>query len=142
MKLLVVVTPPSIYHEGCLPPHVSHHNALSSPFPDTRMLSHFPKVLHRPERPSICSPSINPPLTAFSSAPPPWRTVQRQGAFRSIYVRVPACCIGGTVGGGGFPPPKRPRCTGHAGAENGPAFSSSSQLVPGIPHPGSSAGLP
>ena len=95
-----------------------------------------------PERSSPSSPSIPPPLTAFSFAPLPWRTVRWQGAFRSTHNRGTACYIGGTVGGGGFPPPKLPRVPRHAGAENGPASPYSLPLVPGLPQPVRSAGLP
>ena len=58
------------------------------------MPSHFPKVLHRSQRPSPCSFSIPPTLITFSSAPPPWRTVRWQGISRSTYARVPECHIG------------------------------------------------
>ena len=95
-----------------------------------------------PQNPSLCYPSIPHLLTAASFAPLPWRTVQWQGAFRSVYARVPACIIGGTVGGGGLPSPKLPRCPGHSGAENIPASPSSSSLVLVITLPGSSAVLP
>ena len=68
--------------------------------------------------------------------------MQWQGAFCSTHSRGPSCYIEGTVCGGGFHPPKLPRCPGNASAENVPEFPSSKQLVLAIPQPGSSAALP
>ena len=58
----------SSHSEVCLPLQDSHRHPPSSPFPDNWTPSKFLKVLHRPERNSPISPSIPPPLTAFSSA--------------------------------------------------------------------------
>ena len=41
----------------------------------------------------------------------------------------PACLKGGTVGGGGFPPPVSPRFPGHSSDRNAPAWPSASPPV-------------
>ena len=106
------------------------------------MSRHFVVAPFMPQRPALISPSTLPPRAAASSAPLPWHTGIWQGDCRSGPVRGPACCIGRTVGGGGFPIPYLPRCRGHASAVSAPALLSSSPLSPGIPPLGSFAGLP
>ena len=98
-----------------------------------------------PQRPSSRSPSASRRL--FRSAPLrsallPWRTDLWQGDCRSVPAGKPVFCIRCNVGEVGFPPLEWPRCLGHAGAGSAPALLSSSPLGPGIPPPGSSAGLP
>ena len=50
--------------------------------------------------------------------------------------------LGGTVVGGGCPPPVSPRCRVHASARSAPASPLVYQTPPGIPLPGTAVGFP
>ena len=95
-----------------------------------------------PQRPPPNSPLYPPPQAVVSSYLLLLYNVQWSVAVRSGPAWGPACFIGHTVGGGSFPPPESSRCQGHAGVGSASALPSSLPLIPGIPPPGSSAGLP
>ena len=70
------------------------------------MLSHFTKVLRRPERPSLSSPSIPSPLTTYPSAPPPLShcAVARYLLFNTLQRN--SMLHRGHIGWGSFPSSK------------------------------------
>ena len=50
-------------------------------------------------------PASPTPSSVINYSPPPWRNRRWQGASCSVKYRAQACCIGGTMGEGGFPSP-------------------------------------
>ena len=82
----------------------------------------YQPVFRRPQRPSPHSPASPLPPEIGDYSLTPWRTGQWQGASWSVISRAQACCTGGTMDGGGFPPPKWWRCPGHSGDINEPAL--------------------
>ena len=95
-------------------------------------------VYHSPGSPSMYYPASPTPSSVINYSPPPWRNRRWQGASCSVKYRAQACCIGGTMGEGGFPSPIWWKYTGHAGEINESASLSALLPVPDTPLRGSS----